>query len=108
MSYFITPKHSGTIDNFLYPLLALNHFSRDEWVSCEDFKNELFNLYVKNNIASEWRVVNGEKCMKKDSSDYTKDLQLPAYFGFVEADSFQRDSSKRITELGEKLLQEYE
>ena len=40
---------------------------------------------------------NGNKVMKKDSSDYTKDLQLPAYFGFAEADSFQRTSNKRIT-----------
>ena len=109
MSYFITPKHSGTIDNFLYPLLALKRYGREEWVSCEDFKNTLFDLYVNNKIETEWVLGdNGEKCMKSDSSDYTKDLQLPAYFGFVEADSFQRNSSKRITQLGETLLQKYE
>lgn len=109
MSYFITPKHSGTIDNFLYPLLALKQYGREEWVSCEDFKNTLFDLYVNNKIETEWVLGdNGEKCMKSDSSDYTKDLQLPAYFGFVEADSFQRNSSKRITRLGETLLQKYE
>lgn len=109
MSNFITPKHSGSIENFLYPLLALKQFEKEKWVSCDDFKKALFDLYVKNNIDSEWVLGdNGEKCMKSDSSDYTKDLQLPAYFGFVEADSFQKNSSKRITKLGESLLQKYE
>lgn len=108
MSDFITPKHSGTIENFLYPLLALKQFEKGKWVSCDDFKKALFDLYVNNDIQSEWVLGdNGEKCMKPDSSDYTKDLQLPAYFGFVEADSFKKNSSKRITELGETLLREY-
>ena len=109
MSYFITPKHSGSIENFLYPLLALRDHSQEHWASTEEFKNSLFNLYVKNNIDSEWVLdENGNKVMKKDSSDYTKDLQLPAYFGFAEADSFQRNSNKRITQLGERLIKEYE
>ena len=109
MGYFITPKHSGSIENFLYPLLALRDFEEDRWVSTEEFKDSLFKLYVKNSIDSEWVLdENGNKVMKKDSSDYTKDLQLPAYFGFAEADSFQRTSNKRITKLGERLLEKYE
>ena len=109
MGYFITPKHSGSIENFLYPLLALRDFEEDRWVSTEEFKDSLFKLYVNNSIDSEWVLdENGNKVMKKDSSDYTKDLQLPAYFGFAEADSFQRTSNKRITKLGERLLEKYE
>lgn len=109
MSYFITPKHSGSIENFVYPLLVLKEYGHDQWVSTDDFKNSLFGLYVQKNIGSEWVIdENGNKVMKKDSSDYTKDLQLPAYFGFAEADSFQRNSSKRITLMGESLLEAYE
>lgn len=109
MSYFITPKHSGSIENFLYPLLALRDYGQDQWATTEEFKDSLFDLYVQNHIDSEWVLdTNGNKVMKKDSSDYTKDLQLPAYFGFAEADSFQRNSNKRITKLGEWLLDEYE
>lgn len=109
MSYFITPKHSGSIENFLYPLLALRDYGQDQWATTEEFKDSLFDLYVQNHIDSEWVLdTNGNKVMKKDSSDYTKDLQLPAYFGFAEADSFQRNSNKRITKLGECLLDEYE
>lgn len=109
MSYFITPKHSGSIENFLYPLLALRDYGQDKWATTEEFKESLFDLYVQNHIDSEWDLdANGNKVMKKDSSDYTKDLQLPAYFGFAEADSFQRNSNKRITQLGEWLLEEYE
>ena len=109
MSYFITPKHSGSIENFLYPLLALRDYGQDQWATTEEFKESLFDLYVQNHIDSEWVLdTNGNKVMKKDSSDYTKDLQLPAYFGFAEADSFQRNSNKRITQLGEWLLEEYE
>ena len=54
MGYFITPKHSGSIENFLYPLLALRDFEEDRWVSTEEFKDSLFKLYVKNSIDSEW------------------------------------------------------
>ena len=108
MGYFITPKHSGSIDNFLYPLLVLQKNGIVNWMTTEEFKNELFKLYVENNVNNEWEVNSeGKKVMKHDSSDYTKDLQLPAYFGFTEADSFQRNSSKRITKLGIKLLDAY-
>lgn len=109
MSYFITPKHSGTIENFLYPLLVLRNFGVNHWTTTDQFKDSLFDLYVQNNIQSEWVTdASGRKVMKNDLSDYTKDLQLPAYFGFAEADSFQRNSNKRITDLGERLLEEYD
>ena len=67
MSYFITPKHSGSIENFLYPLLALRDYGQGQWTTTDEFKNSLFDLYVQNHIDSEWVLdSNGNKVMKRD------------------------------------------
>lgn len=102
----ITPKHTGEIYTFFSSLEVL--FQHDDWIDNETFKNELFELYVRIDKRNEFIFLNGKPAKKNDESDYTKDLQLPMYFGFAEADSFRSNSNKRITKSGRALFEAYQ
>ena len=102
----VTPKHTGEKYTFFSSLEVL--YYRDGWIDNETFKNDLFELYVKQGRKNEYIIISGKPAKKADQSDYTKDLQLPMYFGFAEADSFKANSSKRITSSGKKIFEAYQ
>lgn len=101
----VTPKHTGELYTFFSSLEVLSN--HESWIDNETFKNELFELYVENSQQNEYVIISGKPAKKHDESDYTKDLQLPMYFGFAEADSYKSNSSKRITKTGRQLLNAY-
>lgn len=101
----VTPKHTGELYTFFSSLEVLSN--HESWIDNETFKNELFELYVENRQQNEYIIISGKPAKKHDESDYTKDLQLPMYFGFAEADSYKSNSSKRITKTGRQLLNAY-
>lgn len=101
----VTPKHTGELYTFFASLEVLSN--HESWIDNETFKSELFELYVKSGQQNEYIIISGKPAKKPDESDYTKDLQLPMYFGFAEADSFMSNSSKRITSSGRLLLNAY-
>lgn len=101
----VTPKHTGEKYTFFSSLEVL--YNHDGWIDNEVFKNDLFELYVKQGRKNEYIIISGKPAKKTDQSDYTKDLQLPMYFGFAEADSFKANSNKRITSSGKKIFEAY-
>lgn len=90
MGSLIMPKHSGQLLEFQAALKVC--YDRKDinngWIESghalqgqDGFTLYLYQEYHNANIA-------GHKTPKRDNSDYTKDAQMPLYFGFMEiADS---------------------
>ncbi|MCR5246802.1 MAG: AAA family ATPase [Paludibacteraceae bacterium] len=67
----------------------------DDWVKTADYIDKEYNILKNNGVESQ---------MKDDKTDYTKDAEIPRYFGFVERRiSGDVKSDCRITSLGKKF-----
>ena len=93
MGKLIFPGH---IAEFRYVIPAMQVYYDDGgWVSTTDYINKEFAILKKNGV---------ESSMKKDLTNYTKDAELPRYFGFVERQNPGDVSSDcRITDNGKKF-----
>ena len=73
MGRLIFPGH---IAEFRYVIPALKvYYDNGGWVSTDDYIKQEFSILKSNGV---------ETKMKKDRTDYTKDAEIPRYFGFVE------------------------
>ncbi len=101
------PKHSGLVSEFqaalkvCYDRRAVN----DGWVptghashGIEGFTYYLYKEYKANNVA-------GHSTPKSDNSDYTKDAQLPMYFGFLQIAESRANALRKITMSGERMYE---
>lgn len=107
MGNLIMPKHSGQVSEFQAALkVCYDHRNiNDGWIATghaaqgiEGFTYFLFKEYQNNTVA-------GHSTPKKDNSDYTKDAQLPLYFGFMEISDSKSNAMRRITETGIKMYE---
>lgn len=90
MEKLIFPGHIGKLE-YIMPALQV-YVEADDWVKTADYIDKEFAILKANGIESE---------MKDDKTDYTKDAELPRYFGFVERRTpGDVKSDCRITELG--------
>lgn len=107
MGNLIMPKHSGLVSEFqaalkvCYDRRAVN----DGWVptghashGIEGFTYYLYKEYKANNVA-------GHSTPKSDNSDYTKDAQLPMYFGFLQIAESRANALRKITMSGERMYE---
>lgn len=107
MGNLIMPKHSGQVSEFQAALkVCYDHRNiNDGWIATghaaqgiEGFTYFLFKEYQNNTVA-------GHSTPKKDNSDYTKDAQLPLYFGFMEISDSRSNAMRRITDTGVKMYE---
>ena len=90
MEKLIFPGHIGKLE-YIMPALQV-YVEADDWVKTADYIDKEFAILKANGIESE---------MKDDKTDYTKDAELPRYFGFVERRTpGDIKSDCRITDLG--------
>lgn len=101
------PKHSGQVSEFQAALkVCYEHRNiNDGWIATghaaqgiEGFTYYLFKEYQNNKMA-------GHITPKRDNSDYTKDAQLPLYFGFMEISDSRSNAMRRITDTGIKMYE---
>ena len=72
MDKLVVPGHIGELR---YIIPAIQVYAEDgDWVTTSDYIEREFDILKKNKVESE---------MKKDKTDYTKDAELPRYFGFL-------------------------
>lgn len=97
MDKLVVPGHIGELR---YIIPAIQVYAEDgDWVTTSDYIEREFDILKKNKVESE---------MKKDKTDYTKDAELPRYFGFLERqEPFNTKSPCRITSLGQKFYKAY-
>lgn len=107
MGNLIMPKHSGVVFEFKTALKVCydRQTTNDGWVptgnamqGVDGFTYYLFREYQSNNVE-------GHSTPKKDNSDYTKDAQLPLYFGFLQIAESKSNALRRITPTGIKLYE---
>ena len=93
MEKLIFPGHIAKLE-YIMPALQV-YVEADDWVKTADYIEREFNILKENGVESE---------MKDDKTDYTKDAELPRYFGFVER-KIPGDvkSDCRITDLGKSF-----
>lgn len=90
MEKLIFPGHIGKLE-YILPALQV-YVEAGEWVKTADYIEREFDILKRNGIETE---------MKEDKTDYTKDAELPRYFGFVERQiPGNVKSDCRITDLG--------
>ena len=102
MGSLIMPKHTGLVSEFQTPLKVC--YDRKDvnngWVDNGHAKQGVdgFTLY----LYQEYHAANapGHNTPKNDNSDYTKDAQLPLYFGFMEITDSRSNALRRITPSG--------
>ena len=102
MGSLIMPKHSGQLLEFQTALKVC--YDRKDvnngWIETGHALqgNDGFTLY----LYQEYNSANapGHSTPKKDNSDYTKDAQLPLYFGFMEIAESRSNALRRITPSG--------
>lgn len=93
MEKLIFPGHIGKLE-YIIPAMQV-YFEADDWVNTDDYVKREFDLLKENGVETE---------KKDDTSDYTKDAELPRYFGFVERKIRGNVKSDcRITDLGKKF-----
>ena len=93
MEKLIFPGHIGKLE-YIMPALQV-YVEAGDWVKTADYIDKEFNILKANGV---------ETVMKEDKTDYTKDSELPRYFGFVERQTpGDIKSDCRITELGKKF-----
>ncbi len=90
----------GHIADLKYVIPAIQTYvEADDWLSTSDYINREFRILKKNGV---------ENDMKSDLTDYTKDAELPRYFGFVERKTKGNvQSDCRITPLGKRFFNAY-
>ena len=98
MGRLIFPGH---IAEFRYVIPAIQvYYDNGGWVSTNDYIDQEFAILKANGV---------ETVMKKDRTDYTKDAELPRYFGFVERQIPGNVSSDcRITANGRNFYEAYQ
>ena len=90
MEKLIFPGHIGKLE-YIMPAMQV-YVEADDWVKTSDYIDREFSILKANGVESE---------MKDDKTDYTKDAELPRYFGFVERKTpGDVKSDCRITDLG--------
>lgn len=93
MEKLIFPGHIGDL-KYIMPALQV-YVDADDWVKTADYIDKEYNILKNNGVESQ---------MKDDKTDYTKDAEIPRYFGFVERRiSGDVKSDCRITSLGKKF-----
>lgn len=101
------PKHTGLVSEFQTPLKVC--YDRKDinngWVEnghatqgIDGFTLYLYQEYHNSNVA-------GHTTPKRDNSDYTKDAQLPIYFGFMEIAESRSNALRRITASGIEMYE---
>lgn len=101
------PKHTGLVSEFQTPLKVC--YDRKDinngWVEnghatqgIDGFTIYLYQEYHNSNVA-------GHTTPKRDNSDYTKDAQLPIYFGFMEIAYSRSNALRRITASGIEMYE---
>lgn len=94
MEKLIFPRHTGEL-KYIKPALQV-YFEADNWVKTADYIDRESAILIDNGV---------EKEMKPDKTDYTKDAEIPRYFGFVERKTpGDIKSDCRITELGKSFF----
>lgn len=107
MGSLIMPKHTGLVSEFQTPLKVC--YDRKDinngWVEnghatqgIDGFTLYLYQEYHNSNVA-------GHTTPKRDNSDYTKDAQLPIYFGFMEIAYSRSNALRRITASGIEMYE---
>lgn len=107
MGSLIMPKHTGLVSEFQTPLKVC--YDRKDinngWVEnghatqgIDGFTLYLYQEYHNSNVA-------GHTTPKRDNSDYTKDAQLPIYFGFMEIADSRSNALRRITASGIEMYE---
>lgn len=90
MEKLIFPGHIGDL-KYIMPALQV-YVDADDWVKTADYIDKEYNILKNNGVESQ---------MKDDKTDYTKDAEIPRYFGFVERRiTGDVKSDCRITSLG--------
>ena len=107
MGSLIMPKHSSQVLEFQTALKVCYDRKdiNDGWVEnghaaqgTDGFTLYLYQEYHKANVP-------GHATPKKDNSDYTKDAQLPLYFGFMEIIDSRTNALRRITPTGIEMYE---
>lgn len=90
----------GHIADLKYVIPALKVYAdANDWLSTADYIDREFRILKDNGV---------ESYKKSDLTDYTKDAELPRYFGFVERKIKGNTQSEcRITHLGKKFYDAY-
>lgn len=93
MEKLIFPGHIGKLE-YIMPALKV-YVDADDWVKTADYVDREFAILKANGLESE---------MKEDKTDYTKDAEIPRYFGFVKRKTpGDVTSDCRITDLGKSF-----
>lgn len=101
------PKHTGVVSEFQTPLKVCydRRNINDGWVENGHALQGVdgFTLY----LYQEYHSANapGHTTPKRDNSDYTKDAQLPLYFGFMEITDSRSNALRRITSTGIEMYE---
>lgn len=104
------PKHTGLVSEFQTPLKVCYDRKdiNDGWVENGHATQGIdgFTLY----LYQEYHAANaqGHTTPKRDNSDYTKDAQLPLYFGFMEIAYSRSNALRRITPSGIEMYEALE
>ena len=102
MGSLIMPKHSGQILEFQTSLKVCydRKDSNNGWVENGHALQGIdgFTLYLYQEYKA--AEIPGHSTPKRDNSDYTKDAQLPLYFGFMEMTYSRSNALRRITPSG--------
>ena len=101
------PKHTGLVSEFQTPLKVCYDRKdvNDGWVENGHALQGVdgFTLY----LYQEYHAANapGHNTPKRDNSDYTKDAQMPLYFGFMEIAETRSKALRRITQSGIEMYE---
>lgn len=107
MGSLIMPKHTGLVSEFQTPLKVCYDRKdvNDGWVENGHALQGVdgFTLY----LYQEYHAANapGHNTPKRDNSDYTKDAQMPLYFGFMEIAETRSKALRRITQSGIEMYE---
>lgn len=97
MEKLVFPRHIGEL-KYIIPAIQV-YAENGSWVSNSDYIEKEFAILKANGV---------ESVMKNDKTDYTKDAELPRYFGFIERQiPGDPKSDCRITDLGKKFYKAY-
>ena len=90
----------GHIADLKYVIPAIQTYAdANDWISTSEYIEREFQILKSNNVETE---------KKNDLTDYTKDAELPRYFGFVERQKKgDVKSDCRITASGKRFYQAY-
>ena len=97
MEKLVFPRHIGEL-KYIIPAIQV-YAENGSWVSNSDYIEKEFAILKANGV---------ESVMKNDKTDYTKDAELPRYFGFIERQiPGDPKSDCRITDLGKNFYKAY-